>query len=370
MKNLFRKLTGILLCLSLLCGAALADSLSLDGTVTADDTAIVCAPIGGTVAEVRAETGDRVEAGDVLAQLKTTPVYAAEDGTVRGVFVSAGDSAEETAAKYGALLYIEGAERFTVSASTNYAYSSEETKYIHTGEKVYLQCRKDSSRTGVGVVTAVSGTGYTVLVEGGNLMAGDSADIFRDEAFSNTLRIGRGTAVRRDPAAVTASGSVVSVAVKDGDSVRKGDLLLETLEGTYDGYRCTGSAITAGTAGIVTQLSVTEGAAVAKDAVVAAIVPEGALRVEAEVAEEDLRGVTPGAAVRIELTADEDEDISCEGTVRGISAVATEGAEGVTYTVIIDFPADSHVRLGMTATVVIGDEAAEPAEAPAEGAGG
>ena len=109
-------------------------------------------------------------------------------------------------------------------------------------------------------------------------------------------------------------------------------------------------------------LVVSEGSAIVKDAVVAGIVPEGSLRLEAEVSEEDLHSVAPGAAVRIELTADEDEDISYTGTVRSISSVATAGAENTTYTVIIDFEADSHVRLGMSATVTIDDEDASEAE--------
>ena len=94
----------------------------------------VYAPIGGTVETVNMETGMHVSAGETLLTYRTEKTYAAEDGTVTGVFVTAGDDAETVSAKYGADLYIEGKTLYSISGSTSRAYSSVETTFVHTGE--------------------------------------------------------------------------------------------------------------------------------------------------------------------------------------------------------------------------------------------
>ena len=108
-----------------------------------------------------------------------------------------------------------------------FAYASDFVKYVHNRNYV------------------VDGTKYTVLVTSGDFIPGDSVDIYRDEAHTNELRIGRGSVSRQNPTAVTASGAIVRIAVKDGDEVKKGDLLLETAEGSFDGYKAESTVVTA-----------------------------------------------------------------------------------------------------------------------------
>ena len=141
----------ILMALMLVAGAAQAGTLSLTGTVEAGVTIPVYAPIGGTVENVSIEQGMRVSAGDTLFSYRTEKVYASEDGTVKGVFVKAGDDAETMTEKFGADMYIEGATLYTISGSTNKAYSTVETTFVHTGETVYVVCRSESKRNGVGI---------------------------------------------------------------------------------------------------------------------------------------------------------------------------------------------------------------------------
>ena len=83
MKKILTGTLAALLCMALALSAALAETLSLEGTVTAGDTIPVYAPIGGTVGEVKVAEGQQVAAGDVLYVMKTEKVYAEEDGTVR-----------------------------------------------------------------------------------------------------------------------------------------------------------------------------------------------------------------------------------------------------------------------------------------------
>ena len=368
MKKILTGTLCALLCLGLMISAGAADALTLTGTVTAGNSVPVYAPIGGTVGEVKVEEGQQVGADDVLYALKTAKVYAEEDGTVTGVFGQPGDSAETVGNRYGAVMYLEGNSVFSVSASTENAYNSTATKFVHTGETVYMVCRSSNTRSGQGVITAVDGTSYTVRVESGMFIAGDSVDIFRDAARTNTLKIGRGTVERTSPTAITANGSIVRIAVADGDQVKRGDLLLETLDGTFDGLWMSGTEIAAGQAGVVGSLNVSVGENVQKDSITAVIYPLESMRVEAYVPEDSRNLIHEGDAVVVELEADESK--TYQGIVKLVSSVAKEttgeNSGETTYRVLVDFVPDEAVRFGMSVVVSTEEEEESAEEEPAE----
>ena len=357
-----RILTGILLiCLTLCLAAASADSLTLSGTVIPGETVPVYAPIGGTVGDVTAEAGQRVSADDVLVSMKTTRVYAPEDGTVTGIFGQPGDSADSVSDKYGAVMYLEGSSLFSVSASTSNSYYAAETKIVHAGEPVWLLCRSSSDRNGTGIVTAVSGTSFTVQVTGGTFIPGDSVDVYRDEAYTNSLKIGRGNIERVSPTAVTASGSIVRIAVSDGDQVKRGDLLLETLDGSFDGLYMSGTDIAAGQDGVLSSLNVSRGDSVQKGSVVAVIYPLSSMLAEVLVPEDSVGQIREGDSVTVELEADESK--SYPGTVKMISSVADTTGDETSYRVLVSFTPDDAVRFGMSIVVSTAEPEADPAEA-------
>ena len=364
-----KRILGILMVLCMMVGVASAETLSASGTVTAGKTVGVLAPIGGTVEDVTVEAGMSVAAGETLVTLRTNKVYAPMSGTVTGVFVQPGDDAESVATTYGADLYLEGETKYTVSASTNKAYSSEDTTFVHVGEKVYLQCRSNNGRTGVGRITAVEGTSYTVTVTGGKFIVGDSVYIYRDSNYSNEKRIGQGNVERVSPTAVTTTGAVVSVAVQDGDTVQKGDLLMETLDGTWEGYVMGGTEIKAPEAGVVASVTAESGSALTQGSAAMTIYPLSGMRVEAVVEADDLQKVKVGDKVRLELTTDESK--AYEGTVSRISALAEESTDetstAVNYRVYISFTPDEAVSFGMSMDVTFGEDTVEePAEEKAE----
>ena len=354
--KIMKRVAMTVMALMLVLGTAGADTLSLNGTVEAGVTVPVYAPIGGTVDTVSVEQGMRVSAGETLFSYRTEKTYASEDGTVAGVFAKAGDDAEKVTEKYGADLYIEGTTIYSVSASISKAYNAAETTIVHTGETVYLVCRTDAKRFGTGVITAVDGTNYTVLVTEGNFIVGDSVTLFRDSAYTEKLRIGRGNIARVNPTAVTGTGAVVSVAVKDGDTVKRGDLLMETLSGTFEGYEMTGTSVKAEEEGVIVSVAAEAGAAVNKGDIVIQMAPVSGMRVEAAVTADDRQALKAGDKVLIELEAD--ESISYEGTVRYIAEMPEEGTEEVTYKAVIDFTPDGNVYFGMP-VVVTTPEAAE-----------
>ena len=355
----------------LLSPAALADSITFTGTVAASKTHEVYAPIGGKVLTVSGDVGDNVTAETVLVALSTTKVYAEEDGTVTGVFGQPGDSAETISGLYGSVVSIEGQSVYSIAASTTNAYNTTATKFVHVGESVYLSCYSDGSHTGTGVITAIEGTDYTVRVTSGEFLVGETVNVYRGESATSTKRIGRGTLNRTSPTAVTGSGSIVSIAVSVGDTVRRGDLLFETLDGSFDGLYMSGSEITAGINGIISQLNILQGSTVQKDEVVAVLYPEGAMRIEASVDEANLASIHVGDPVSVELIWNQDEEVTYPGTISGISAIAdsneSQGGEtesSVTYTVYIDFTPDENTRYGMSAIVTTQDT--DPVEAPEE----
>ena len=354
--KIMKRVAMTVMALMLAAGAASADTLSLNGTVEAGVTVPVYAPIGGTVDTVSVEQGMRVSAGETLFSYRTEKTYASEDGTVAGVFAKAGDDAEKVTEKYGADLYIEGTTIYSVSASISKAYNAAETTIVHTGETVYLVCRTDAKRFGTGVITAVDGSNYTVLVTEGNFIVGDSVTLFRDSAYTEKLRIGRGNIARVNPTAVTGTGAVVSVAVKDGDTVKRGDLLMETLSGTFEGYEMTGTSVKAEEEGVIVSVAAEAGAAVNKGDIVIQMAPVSGMRVEAAVTADDRQALKAGDKVLIELEAD--GSISYEGTVRYIAEMPEEGTEEVTYKAVIDFTPDGNVYFGMP-VVVTTPEAAE-----------
>ena len=377
--NIKRILSALIASAVLLAPCALADSITFTGTVAASGTYEVYAPIGGAVEAVNVEAGQKVAAGDVLVKLSTTKVYAEESGTVTAVFGQPGDSADTVAQKYGAVMYIEGGSVYSVDASTDNAYNSTATKFVHVGEAVFLSCYSDGNHTGSGVITAVQGTGYTVQVTSGEFLIGETVNVYRGDSAVSTQRIGRGTLNRTNPTAVTGSGSIVAFAVSAGDAVQRGDLLFETLDGAFSGLYMSGSEIAAGVGGTVSQINAQQGGALQKDGVVAVIYPEGAMRVEAQISETNLASVAVGDPVSVELVWNQDEGVTYPGTISMISAIAvnaaSEGANAdsaATYTVYIDFTPDENTRYGMNAVVTTldaedaGAEEAEEAEPEAK----
>lgn len=357
---------AVVLALGLVAQGALAETITFNGTVTASETVEVYAPIGGTVDSVPVRAGEAVKAGDVLVRLSTNKVYAEEAGVVTGVFGQPGDSAETVAQKYGAVMVIEGESVYTIAASTENAYNSTATKFVRAGEEVYLSCYSDGKHTGTGVITAIQGTDYTVKVLSGEFLVGETVSVYRGTTDTASKRVGRGTLTRANPVSVTGSGGIVAFAVKAGDTVQRGDLLFETLDGAFDGLYMSGSDIAAPVDGIISQLNAQQGGAVQKKGVVAVLYPAGAMRVEAQIAEANLGDVAVGDPVSVELVWNQDDEVSYPGTITAISAIADASAGGmegdsVTYTVYIDFTPDANTRYGMSAIVTTEDaEEAEP----------
>ena len=354
---------AIALCGILAVPAGSAESITLNGKTIPAAALPVYAPVSGTAETVCAEEGRVIRADETLYTLKTEKIYADRDGTVAGIFGGPGDDAETVSADYGAVMYLEEPNGFTISASTASAYNSLEAKHVHTGETVWTVSRTSGTRKGKGIITSVSGTGYTVKTTEGTFMNGESVDIYRTETLDYDQKIGRGNVSRNNPAAVTATGAIVRIAREDGTEVKRGDLLLETLAGTFDAYSMPGTEVAAGQDGVIAGISVQAGAAVEKGSQVAEIWPLDRMRAEAFIPEESVGMIRAGDPVVIELASD--SRITYSGTVVLVSSLATETEESVTYRVVAEFVPDESVRFGMNVLITAGEEE-EETEEPAE----
>ena len=352
MKKLWKSLILTALVMALATGAALADSISFDGTVTAAYTHEIYADNSAQVEHVPVIVGQQVKAGETIALLRTTKIYAEEDGTVAAVFGKTGDLTDTLIARYGAALYLESTVTYTIAGSTQYAYDAVDTKLVHVGEKVALRSRTESSRTGEGVIVSVEGDSYTVHVTSGEFLVGESVSIYRGSDYQDAQRIGRGPIARGADTAVTGAGRIVSVAVKAGDAVKRGDLLMETLVGTGDN-----PVIASDVDGVIAQIIAAQGAALEENAVVAVIWPKDAMQIEIEVNENDLTFVHLGDLVNLLFDWEVERSATSTGTVKSISAISSAGSDDVVYTAIIAFEPDDAIRYGMSVTVTTTDGA-------------
>ena len=365
---------------ALLCGQALAQ-VSFSGTVVSRETVAVSAPFGGLIEKIALRKGDPVRVGDAVATIKTTKVYAEMDGVVSGVFAQAGDDTEGITNRYGGVMYLEPINKYVVSATTEKAYNSSDTKYVHIGEKVYLSCVKDGTHVGTAVVTGLSevdesgNTPYKLEVTGGEFYMGETVGIYRDPSHASESRIGRGTIQQNAAIPVKGTGSVLKLHVQVGDHVERGEVLFETVEGVLDGLYAVDNTVPSPLDGIVASVEATQGSAVEKGGKLITVYPSDAMQIEMKVSELDLNEVHEGDSVSIEFEWDADGALLLDGVVSAISRAGSEKAEGGTggaeYDAYVDFTPVDSVRLDMSVIVYVNDakDALEdaPEDAPEDG---
>ena len=345
-----KKWLSLCLCALCLTGAARAE-IALSGTVAAREAAAVTANIGGSVEEVFVRAGDRVEAGDVVATVALTGVYAPADGTVRGIMAEAGDSAGQT------VLFIAPMSKYTVTADISDAYDSAANKHVTVGETVYMECSRDGSHVAVGRVVKAEGSAYTVEVTGGELYMEETVYIYRDEEHSSSARIGSGTVSRTAELAVSGTGRVVEMCVSEGERVERGQLLFTCVEADTVEDALLGGEIRSTASGVVASVAAQAGQQAAVGSTVLTVYPTEGFCVELDVEEADLAAVNVGDSVRLSFDFDAEGALTCEGTVTEISYLGESTEAGTVYTAWVDFDPPEDVRLGMTVTAtVIADE--------------
>lgn len=345
-----------LLCALLLCAVpALAEeeSLILTATVQPVQTLAVKAPASGELAPFTLREGDCVGSGDTLFAVEPVRVYADADATVAAVYVQPGDMADAAVTRYGAALHLDYADRYVMHLSVLTGYNNAENRDLHVGTPVYIRSTNESHRAD-GVITAVDGTSFTVQVLGGDLVYTQEAKVYSDPEYANKTLLARGKLSFLQPLAVTASGTVVDVAVRRGDTVQKGDYLFSYVPDTLDPERrgqADATAVKADENWIVTGLSVQPGASVQKGQALATVIRQGDYELTAQVEEADAVRLSVGDLFTARF---EDAGLpAVQAQLSFISPLGTQDGDTTYYTVRLTLPEEARSALwpGMHATL-------------------
>ena len=320
------KKTLVLLLAALLpaCGA-LAEVYT--GQTVAAATLRVEAEDGEALLEAQVRPGAQVCAGDVLASLATTRVFAGQDGTAVRLRAAEGDRVD------GAVLEIAPVSPYTVYCTVDGAYSSPETMLVHAGETLYARCTADGTHRAVGTVTRIDGDTYELCVTGGTLYIGETVYLYRDADFSSSQRTGIGTVVASETETYEAQGALLRLCVEEGAYVERGELLYE--------YAAEGrDALASPVDGVV--LEADEGGFT--------LAPLSEICVEVQVDEAIAARLQPGDAVTLVYAADPAEQ-SVSGTILDISRTVEDGLCTVRIA-----PEAAPERIGLTVEVRLPDE--------------
>lgn len=357
-----KKLIAVLAAAILFVPAFAFASEEFDGNVIEGDTVTVTAPYGGTVKSISLREGSLIHTGDAVATMQTTEVLAPEDGTVRGIFVEAGDTLDKTTVMYEAPV-----SKYTLSCTIDDAYPTNEMNYVRIGETVYIKCAVDGTHKAVGIITAVDGSKYTVQTTAGELYLEETVYIYRGKTYSYKTRIGSGTVGRTGEIAITGTGSLLKMYVEDGEEVERGQLLFETVDGTLDALGVYSDVIQSDTDGVIAGVKVNAGDKVSKGDVLLTVYQQDSYQIECTIEEDLLGSIKVGDTVNIVFNWNEDTGTPLQGTVTGISYVSDSSADSTgttaattssstTYKGYIAFKADDSVRLGMSVTISTIDE--------------
>ncbi|MBR3764878.1 MAG: HlyD family efflux transporter periplasmic adaptor subunit [Clostridia bacterium] len=351
-----KRFTAILLLAAmLLCSTAnaLAEELELTGTVSATQMVTLTSPAAGKVESCTVSVGDHVDAGAALMTLQTTKVYAEQDGTVY-IFGQPGDSVTTLTTRYGGVAYVEPAQRYTISGSTKSAYDADDNKLIHPGEKVYLRSYNNYTLKSTGTVTIVSGTSYTVEVDDDVFISGSTINVYRDAAYTSSSMIGNGKISQASATVYSGTGHLVRLHVQSGQQVSAGDLLYETLDGTFVPGDTDINTVFADQAGVIASVTTGKGQVVTADEAVVELYPDAGMRIIVSVPEDDLARIEPGMTVQYLLPGEEDSTAALTGTVEKISLLPDDDATyGTTYAVSVIPETVAPLRYGLTVTVLI-----------------
>jgi multidrug resistance efflux pump len=347
-RNILLVALSLTLCMALVT-PAFAET-TFDGTVVSSESVSVTAPFGGTVSTFKLRAGDKISVGDVIAEVATTKIYASTDGVINGVFGQPGDSVDDVVSRIGAVLYIAPTNKYTITADIQKAYSSSDNKYVNIGEIVYLKSYYSSNgNTAQGIITAADGTSYTVETTSGELLMEETVSIYRSADYDSESRIGRGTVSRTAEVAVSGSGSILTMHVKDGDTVTRGQLLFETVTGTLDGLFATSNQIVSDVDGIIATVSLSAGSTINKGDTLLTVYPSDEMQVVIDIDEYDLVDIHEGDQIQLEFNYDDTANNVLIGTVSTISHVSgSSSTSDVTYQAYIDFTPNEDIRLGMT----------------------
>ena len=351
MKRLLPLLTALLLAFT--PAMAQESSLLLTATVEPIQTFALKAPASGELLPFTVRAGDTAAAGETLFTVEPVRVYAPIDGTVSAVFAQPGDVAEGVSARYGAVLYIDYAQRWQLQASTRSGADRAENRDLHIGQQVYLRSNNEENHAD-GIITQVdlASGAITVQVIGGDIKYNHTVRVYRTPDYHYEALIARGTLSTVAPYAVSASGTITDVGVDAGETVHAGDYLFSYVPEQLDPERRAQADATEAKAAadwIITGVNVQPGASVQKGQTLLTAIRTGDYELTAQVPETDVSAVAVGDVF---IASFEELDAApVEALVTAISPLGSVSGDETVYTLRLSFAVPDGVWPGMHATI-------------------
>lgn len=319
-----KRTLALLLAALLIAPNALAEVYT--GRTAASATLRVEAEDGETLLGAQVQVGARVAAGETLAEVAATRVFASQDGTATRLQAAEGDRVS------GAILEIAPVSAYTIYCTVDGAYASPETMLVHAGETLYVRCTADGTHRALGCVTWIDGEEYRLCVSGGELYIGETVYLYRDADFSSGQKLGIGTVVASDTQVYEAEGTLLRLCVGEGAYVERGELLYEYVSGAR-------AALTSPVDAIVLEADETG----------FTLAPLSEICVEVPVDEAVAARLEPGDSASL-ICADDPEEQAVPGTILRISRVAQDGLCTATIA-----PETAPERIGLSVEVRLPD---------------
>lgn len=359
MKKLFIFCITLMLAI-LSVGITKAETITIYGTVINTQPQSIICTADGTIEQLYVNVGDRVADGTVIATVETNKVYATIDGTVY-LFGKIGDSVSDITAQYGAVAYISPANPYTITTTATDRNGLAVS--VVPGEIAYLRCYKDGKHTGVGILAKLESGKYTVIVNDGEFVTGETISIYRDPNYTDQSRIGRARVTTADMITCQGEGYLVKFHVQNGTTVEKGALLYETIRGTFAPNSTQHDKIVASSSGIISAIykktgSQLVGAAVSESSptsthVIADVYPDSNLRIIAYAPESVLSEINMNDTVYVSCQYIENMTEPVIGAVEKISRIPSPENSGVEaqYAVYVTVSDASSFYYGMNVIV-------------------
>jgi multidrug efflux pump subunit AcrA (membrane-fusion protein) len=355
-RNRYNKITAALLIAALLLPASMTataegqpETISAKGTITSPTRINLLAPMGGQLKDFSWKAGDRAEAGQVAAEVLPVEIDAANDGVITGLNAQVGDQAEAVQAQYEALCHVERQDIWHVKASTSSAYNKPRNRDVRVGESLRVY-KSGDEKEGQGTVISVDGKNLVLEMKKSDFELEDDVKLYLGVGsdYKNTDLVGKGEIARPDALAVTGTGIVASVLVKDGDTVVRGQpLFLMDVSSARYGQAGSPQALFP-EASLIEQVLVTPGQMVAQGQALMTLIPEGALEATLEVDELDIAQMQVGQRVRLKIDAHPDDERA--GAVLEIRPIGNTELDTTKYDVRVSIDQTDGLLLGMHVT--------------------
>ena len=333
--------------------ALAAEDVTANGVVRSGNVEQLTAPFSGVLLPFDWAYGERVEADEVLFVMQTQKVYAPADGTMQAVFAQEGDLCEDVQMLYGCIGTMTRATEQIILADTADAYDEDGEPVVHAGAPVYLRQSDDEDNKGKGRIIAVDGENYTVELTSGLFDDEDEVEVFSDENMGTKTKLGKGKVTRQADLPLMASGRVLKVYVQQGERIRKGQLLFETVSPDAE-PDVTGAEITAPVGGALEIGNLTTGQQVYKGQLLCSVHDLSALEVVVQVDEVDLDRIAVGDSLN--MVFDRYPGKTVTGMVTEIANMGVARQNAVYYDVVLTFTAGFEAAPGMNVTIWLSGE--------------